>query len=110
MPTDPDHEMKRGDTDPPVRVQVTDAAGNSVNLAGASAQFHMVDEDGTVVLDKPATIVNEADGRINYEWDDGDTDTAGTYEAEFEITKQDGDVQTWPNSWNLIVEIGKDIN
>jgi hypothetical protein len=39
----------------------------------------------------------------------GDTDTAGTYWAEFEVTFGDGRVETYPNRGYLTVNIEPDL-
>lgn len=38
-----------------------------------------------------------------------DTDTAGRFEAEFEVTYADGAVETFPNDGFIVVQIGPDI-
>jgi hypothetical protein len=43
-------------------------------------------------------------GRLTYEWQAGDTDTSGTYHAEF-ITLQDGKPFSFPNEDPFIIEI-----
>jgi Rib/alpha/Esp surface antigen-like repeat protein len=41
--------------------------------------------------------VTDEDGRlVRYAWDEGDTDTAGEYDTEIEVTYADGRKETWP--------------
>lgn len=106
----PDFWMKQGDTGPVLRRQMVDADGEPVDLTGATdVEFHMRAEGGTV-----ATINAAADpdpdqgtypGYIEYQWVDGDTDTAGVFEAEFQATLSDGTIVTFPNRGYLIGHI-----
>jgi len=48
-------------------------------------------------VDAAASIVSSArDGKVQYDWSEGDTDVTGVYLGEFEITFADGKVCTWP--------------
>jgi hypothetical protein len=98
--------VKRNDTEPDVDYTLTDEDGAAVNLAGADVQFHMrFAFDNTVKVDEPATVADEAAGEVRYEWQQGDTDQAGVFEAEFEVTFSDGEVRTYPNDGHLAVVV-----
>ena len=62
-----------------------------------------------VVIDAAATIVTAAAGLVRYSWASGDTDTAGSYQAEFEVTYADGSIETFPNSSNIKIDIMEDL-
>ena len=103
--TDSALTLKAGDTSPALLVQVLDARRKPVNVTDADAVFTMVNESGEVVLDQEtATIVSGPNGQVAYTWTDGDTDTAGSYRAEFTITV-DGNVFTVPNQGTISVII-----
>jgi hypothetical protein len=48
-------------------------------------------------VDQPMDIVDAVNGIVSYTWQIGDTDGAGDYNIEFEITWIDGGVETVPN-------------
>jgi len=51
------------------------------------------------------TIVDASGGIVKYDWSPSDTDTVGTYYVEFEVTKADNSVETFPNNGNAVVVI-----
>ena len=61
------------------------------------------------MVDAAATIVTAAAGLVRYSWNSGDTDTAGSYQAEFEMTYGDGSIETFPNSSNIQIDIMADL-
>ncbi len=71
-----------------------------VDLTGATVRFHMVKDDGTVTIDNVTdgvTVVTATDSPVvSYQWQDGDTDAKGRYEAEFRVTYEDGSTETFP--------------
>lgn len=93
-----DFTIKQGDTKPEIRATLKDANGTAINLTGATVRFHLSAKvSGTVKVDSPATVISASEGIVQYAWSTGDTDTAGVYNAEWEITFSDGSVQTVPN-------------
>ena len=60
-------------------------------------------------VDASASIVTPAAGTVQYDWDAADTDTIGSYQAEFEVTYVDGTIETFPNDGYVRVEIIRDI-
>lgn len=91
--------VKKGDRRPAVTATAKDAAGVVIDLTGATAKFIMFDWNGLVKVNAAATILAPAtDGKLQYDWVAADTDTAGAYRAEFEVTFSDGKKMTVPNA------------
>ncbi len=59
----------------------------------------------TLKIDTGVTVTDPGNGAIQYDWVSGDTDTPGTYYAEFQVTYTDGSVESFPNTENLVVTI-----
>lgn len=102
--------IKRGDTGPDLQRQLLDESGNPLNLSSATVRFNMQLKGGAVAISRAAaTIVNASTGIVKYSWQAGDTDTAGSYEGEFEITYPDSSVETVPNYGMIEITITADI-
>jgi len=105
-----DFTIKEGDRLPEIICNLQDAIGNKVPLTGATVRFILVDKGtGTVKVNAAATIVNALNGQVKYSWATGDTDTSGSYSAEWEVTFGDGRSETFPNFKNLNVKVFKDL-
>ena len=108
-----DFEIKQDDTWPPLGdavepVVLSDARG-VINLTGATVDFFAKHESGTPIIEGACTILTAADGEIMYEWEAADTDTAGEYTFEFQITFGDGKKATVPTSGYKSLTIHPDI-
>lgn len=102
--------IKQNDTSPAIQTQLLDGNGDPVNITGASVTFHMrTAPAGATKIDASATIVTALTGTVNYTWTGTDTDTPGTYEAEFEVIYADSSVETFPNSGYITVTVVDDI-
>lgn len=103
--------LKQNDTAPSLRATLKDGSGNAIDLTNAAVRFHMKDLAGTVKIDAAANIVSPAtSGVVQYAWQSGDTDTAGSYYAEFEVTYVDNTVESFPNDGNIGILITKELN
>lgn len=100
--------LKRGDTSAGLRYTLLPSP---ISLAGATVVFSMRLRGLTVpkIARAAAVIEDAANGVVRYDWQAGDTDTPGLYEAEFEVTYADGAVETFPNSDWIIIRIEGDI-
>lgn len=97
--------IKKNDTSPALEYTLSPA----VDLTGASVRFHMRSRGGALKVDAAASITTPTPGIVQYDFLAVDTDTVGTYEAEFEVTYADNTIETFPNSGYLIVNISDDI-
>lgn len=108
----PDYFVKRGDDSPAITSTLYDAAGDPVNLTGATVRFFMSKRgsDSTTVAGNGEIADDETTGVVSYEWQEGDTDDPGDYEAEWEVTFAGGAKQTFPNSGFVRVRILRDLS
>lgn len=103
--------IKQNDTSPSIRAILKDGDEVPIDLTGATVRFHMRTIGGaTVKVDADAEVVSPTTaGIVQYDWGNGDTDTVGTYQAEFEVTLDGGAVETFPNNGYITIEITDDI-
>lgn len=91
--------IKQNDTSPTLDAILTDDDGNPVNVFGASARFHLKKLGAsTLKVDAAAMVVDGEAGHVRYSLQAGDTDTPGSYKAEFEVTFSDGSIETFTNT------------
>jgi len=103
--------IKQNDTSPSLRATLKDGDEVPIDLTGATVRFHLRQIGSTTVtVDADATVIlPETAGIVQYDWDNGDTATVGSYQAEFEVTFAGGAVETFPNNGYIRVEITDDI-
>lgn len=110
--------IKRNDTLPKPKGRIVesnvDNPGNltAVDITGASILFIMVTDDDakTVKVNSAATITDATNGEFEYTWAVGDTDTAGNFLGEFEITFSGGEKITLPADDTLQIRIRNDFD
>jgi hypothetical protein len=90
--------IKQNDTLPPIEATLTDHDG-PMNLEDATVRLLV---SGLVNTTKTLTItdvdiIDAGGGQVRHEWADDETDTAGTYRAEWEVTFSSGRKLTFPN-------------
>jgi len=103
-------KIKRNDTRPSFTATLVDAAGNAVDLSGASALFLMRDpRTRALKVSGAMVIVNATAGEVRYDWAAGDTDKAAVYQVEIQATFADASIETFPNNaWHRL-EVLKDL-
>lgn len=101
--------IKQNDTLPNLEAQLMDCEGNPINLDLCGVDFHMKALDGEIKVDRPVTIIDVENGKIKVEWQEGDTDTTGTFKCEFEVNMPDGKILTVPNGGYFLISIVREL-
>jgi len=82
--------------------------GVAIDLTGTSVKLKMRNRaTGVVKVDELAAAFN--DGKVSYAWAEGDLDTVGSYDVEWEITFSDGRTTTVPSDGFDRIVVGADI-
>lgn len=102
-------KIKQNDTSPAIRATLKDSNGQVLNLIGASVKFHMKTENGRIAVDNTATIVDDENGIVEYNWANGDTKYEGLNYAEFEVTYEDESIETFPNDGYIKIKITREL-
>lgn len=109
-----DYTLKQDDTFPALTAILSDQVG-PVNLSAAdSVKFFMKHSSGSPVVTGTCTVVTPQTGqdigKVTYDWVAADTATAGEYTAEWQVTWNVGDIETYPNDGYKTVLIVADIS
>jgi hypothetical protein len=100
--------IKHNQREPRLRARIVDSSGVAVNLSGAvGVTFSM--RSGRDLTNKiasqPAVITDAPEGRIEYQWRAGDTDTLGNFNAEFLVNWGNGVTEIFPTTGAIRVRI-----
>ena len=111
--SDFDFVIKKGDRLSVLTATLKDSAGNAVDLTGATVKLLMKEIGGAALKVNAAGTVDPDQvnnkGKVSYAWAAVDTDTPGTYEAEWEVTLS-GKQQSFPNDSYLVIRILDDLD
>lgn len=105
------HKMKRGDLEPAIPSTLStelDGVITPIDLTACTVKFIMKSRTA-VVISAAAVIVDAVNGKVRYDWIAGDTNIAGTYFAEWEITKPGSRPMTAPGEGFITVYINPDL-
>lgn len=103
--------IKQNDTSPTLSVVIADSLGTAINITGASVQFKMrAVNSSTLKTNASATITNASGGAVSYTFSTSDTDTAGLFQGEFQVTFSGGAIETFPNAEYISINILDDLD
>lgn len=107
-----DFTIKQGDEAPSYVVTLTDARPTTWDLTGAAVTFSMRRlADGVLLIDhRTCSIVSAANRVVRLDWIAGDTDVAGLYLAEFDVTLPSGRAETFPDDGHLLIQVTAQID
>ena len=102
--------IKQNDTSPALSVVVADSSGTAINITGASVIFKMrAVNSSSLKVNSSATITNASNG-VSYTFSASDTDTAGLFQGEFQVTFSGGAIETFPNSEYISINVLDDLD
>lgn len=106
-----DFTIKRNDRLPELLATCLLANGAPADLTGAiSVEFHMKTAGGGAAkVDAAGVLVTPAEGTVKYVWTGTDTDTSGSYLAEFEVMFSGTRTETFPNTGNITIDVVDDL-
>jgi hypothetical protein len=107
-----DFKIKQNDTTPALEGVLRDGFRRPINITGATVVLNMrLQPGGAVKVNGGAmgAVGSAVNGRAKYSWTASDTDTAGIYEAEIQITFSNGKIRTVPPKGYFIVDVSDDV-
>lgn len=106
-----DFVLKTQNESPSIARQLQDENGNPVDIEGyESVDFLMGPIDGdTLTIDATMVVEDAQQGLVRYDWQDGDTTTAGTYLGEIVVTYAGNLDESYPNGRHLYIRIDKSL-
>lgn len=104
-----DFTLKQHDTWPPLDATLEDAAGPINLTTAASVKLILKTPSGSTTITGTCSIVSAVAGTVRYLWQTSDTASVNTFNAEFEITWNDGKIETVPNSGYFEVSVVADL-
>jgi hypothetical protein len=99
--------IKQNDTRDALKATLSNENG-AVDLTGCSVRFIMAKRK-RIKVDRPPVIEDAINGIVWFVFEQGDTDEANTFQAEFEVTFPDNRIETYPNNDYLTIEIKSDL-
>lgn len=107
----PTFYIKQNDTSPKLEAFLQDDKGRPVNLTGSTVLFHMRLTSDLLAKVSSGSVTLEAatKGHVSYSWSSSDTDTAGIYQSEFQVSFVSGAVETFPNDDYIKIIVTDDV-
>jgi len=100
-----DFYINQGDTSPSLVATLKGSNGQAKDLTNATVVFKVGTDPDNLIVNKTVTPFAASGGIMVYDWESGETDTAGTYLFEFEVTYSDNTKETFPNDDQLFIAI-----
>lgn len=106
-----DFTLKANDRLPSIAAVLATGSGTPLNLTGAAVKFIMrAKTGGAPKVNTAAVIVDATAGSVRYDWTATDTNTAGSWQAEWQITWSDGKQQTVPTLTYHTIDVLADLD
>jgi hypothetical protein len=99
--------LKRNDTKANLKATLSNESG-PVDLTGCTIRF-LMSKRRVIKIDREAIIQDATNGVAWFVFEQGDTDTADTFQAEFKVTFPDDRIETFPNAGYISIYIQSDL-
>jgi len=100
-----DFVIRQDDTAPRMIGDLVDGQGTPVDVTGATVHLHLHGLTVEGDMDLTAAVDEETPGRVYHDWVAGDTDVAGIYAGEWQVTYTNAQIETFPNAGWFLVEV-----
>lgn len=107
FPNEKIFKIKQKDTLPYIRVRISGVG--DIDLSGCKVYFKMMNGFMEKVIDRQVDVDSHASDLIVVKWLEGDTDSIGTYLAEFKIVFPNLKIMTVPTDGYLTIKIIREI-
>ena len=101
--------IKRGDTRNCIKAFLKDSHGEPIDLSDCVVTFHMAPITLPAIINRSVHVQDRTNGEVWVVWKPGETDIAGTYQAEFKVLYKDGRKETFPNDGYISIKILEDL-
>lgn len=108
--------IKTGDQQPKLVLRLRQKNDNPEDLSSVDTVSLYIGEPSSdeLTVDDDTTgnvsVSNDINGEVTYEWQSGDTDRAGTYIGEVEVTFTSGETKTFPSRGTFTIYINEGLN
>lgn len=102
-------QIKRDSTSPSLVRELLDGEGNPLPMSeAAKVYFSMGTPEGLTHIYRAACEILP-DGRVQYDWQPGDTSITARFEGEFIVEWSGGEEQYVPSNGFVVIQIGRNI-
>jgi hypothetical protein len=108
----PDHTFTEGDLGDTLTATLKDdTSPEGVNLTGATEiRLVVKDRDGVKVFDKEMSLVDSANGKVEYKWSQGDfIEKPGVYRSKIKVFDSSDEPESFPNDGFRTIEVEEEI-
>jgi hypothetical protein len=107
------HTIKQGDLRPSIKTPLgtlqDDGSISPDNLTGCTVVLNATLGNQKIITDAPVTIVDAANGQVQYDFQSGNTNQVGDLQAEFKVTDSLGRPERYPNNGNFVIKVYRQV-
>jgi hypothetical protein len=106
-----DFVIRQGDTAPRLTGTLTDGNGDPVVVTGSDVLLHLhgLTVENDLILTGAVDEDAVDDNGVYYDWEPEDTEEAGYYSGEWQVTFVNGQIQTFPNDSVFLIQVSEQV-